>query len=154
TRDGRNNVVELVPTTGAAVGIELGFQFAAVVARRADQPYDRAATTLCRVGAARGPGAWLATVADGVRDVIRELGQEIEDIATIGLGIPRMIDPRSGALTEPLLPPWDNGDDPAALLTKQLSTRNWTPKILLDNDANLAALAESTYAHDRAETLI
>jgi predicted NBD/HSP70 family sugar kinase len=153
TKGGKDNVVEIVPTTGAAVGIELGFQFAAIVARRVEQRYDEARTRICRVGAVKGAASWPAEVAEGVRDVISELGQDIEDVATIGLGVPRMVDPQGGKLTPPLLPPWDT-NDPAGLLADKLRRGSWSPKVLLDNDANLAALAESTYAFDRAETLI
>src|ERR1700722_14389858 len=42
TKAGKTSFVEVAPTTGAAVGIELGFRHTAVVARRMEQPSDPA----------------------------------------------------------------------------------------------------------------
>ena len=151
-RRGRDVIVEMAPTTGLAVGIELGYQHTAIVARRVDQSFDEVRVKLCQAGAARGSGAWLGEVADGIAEVVSELGEQ--DIVTIGLGIPRMVDPRQGTLTPPLLPPWETGPDPAELLQDRLRSGNSSLKVLLDNDATLAALAESTYAFPDAETLV
>lgn len=153
-KQGKNKNVWMAETAGVAVGIELGFQFTAIVARRVEQRHDEAKTKVCHVGAAKGSANWLTEMSDGIREVVSELGQDVEDIASVGLGIPRMVHPPSGTLTPPLLPPWDTDENPAHLLADALSKGSWSPKVLLDNDANLAALAESTYAFDTAETLI
>jgi predicted NBD/HSP70 family sugar kinase len=153
-REGRDVFVEMAPTTGVAVGIELGYQHSAIVARRVDQPYDQARVKVCETGAARGSNIWLDELASGISETVSEVGEHGDDIATIGLGIPRMIDPRSGGLTPPRLPPWDTSENPAVLLAERLRTPGWSPRVLLDNDATLAALAESTYAFPDAETLV
>jgi predicted NBD/HSP70 family sugar kinase len=157
TKTGKTSYVEVAPTTGAAVGIELGFRHTAVVARRVEQPYDYAKVSLARVGAAQGPGRWLPGVAEAVRDAVTELGEE--EIAAIGLAVPRVVDPTSGTLTPPVLPPWASSDNPAQMLFEELGRGNKkpqvvAPRVVLDNDANLAALAESVYAWDGAEILI
>ena len=155
-KDGRSKPVTLARTTGAAVGIELGFHNSAVVTRRVEQSYEQAKVQLCSVGAASGQDRWIEDVVQAVLDAVDELGGG--DIVTVGLGIPRLVDPHSGKLVPPVLPPWNDGDDPARMLADELKermgTRLLTPGVVLDNDANLAAYAESIYEFEHAETLI
>lgn len=155
-KDGRSKPVTLARTTGAAVGIELGFHNSAVVARRVEQSYDQATVRLCSVGAASRQESWLEDVAQAVRDAVDDLGED--DIVAVGLGVPRMVDPHTGKLVPPVLPPWKEGDDPAQMLADELSRRVGqrllAPTVVLDNDANLAAYAQSIYEFDQAETLI
>jgi len=146
----------LARTTGAAVGIELGFRYAAVVARRVEQNYDSARVELCQVGAAAGTERWVGDVATSVTDAVSALGEE--EIAAIGLGVPRIVHPRTGRLVPPFMPPWHEGEDPAQLLADELrggrGPKLVAPRVVLDNDANLAAYAESIYGFENAETLI
>lgn len=158
-KDGKRNFVSLPPTTGAAVGVELGFHYTAVVARRVEQGIDEAKTKTVPVGAvAAGAYRWRPDVAEAIRDVVAELGEE--EIASVGLGIPRVVDPRSGQLLPPILPPWRDGDDPAVMLEDELRKlgasrpRLTAPRVVTDNDANLAALAESVYRYEKVDTLI
>lgn len=151
-KDGRDMIVSMAPTAGAAVGIELGYQHTAIVARRVDQPYDEAIVRVREVGAAFGAAGWLSDVVENVGGVVDELGER--DIVTLGLGIPRMVDPRDGTLTPPLLPPWDNGENPAKLLQDRLRRHHPDLIVRLDNDATLGALAESTYEFPEADTLV
>lgn len=156
-KDGRTRILRIAPTAGAAVGIELGFRYAAVVARRVEQEYEEAQVRLCRAGAASTPGRWVDEVADAVRDAVNDLQEE--EIVTIGLGVPRMVNPQTGGLVPPALPPWNEGDDPARMLEDKLradrhAPRMAAPRVVLDNDANLAAYAESIYEFENAETLI
>jgi predicted NBD/HSP70 family sugar kinase len=154
-RDSVKNI-SLPVTTGAAVGVELGYHYTAVVARRADQSTHQAKTVTVSAGAAHGTHRWLPDVAEAVREAVSELGED--DIVTIGLGVPRIIDPQSGKLLGPMLPPWIYGDDPAQVLSEELRKRGplhlSAPRVIVDNDANLAALAESIYSYDDAETLV
>jgi predicted NBD/HSP70 family sugar kinase len=156
-KDGRSKPVTIAKTTGAAVGIELGFRYSAVVTRRADQRREESEVRRCSVGAAAGTERWVAEVADAVQEAVDNLGEE--DIAAIGLGVPRVVNPPDAALVPPALPPWKQGDNPAQLLAGELSNRTSGPRlvaphVVLDNDANLAAYAHSIYEFDTAETLI
>jgi predicted NBD/HSP70 family sugar kinase len=69
-----------------------------------------------------------------------------------------MIDPQDGTLVPPALPPWKEGDDPAGQLAdglrEELGAQFMAPKVVLDNDANLLAYAESIYGSPSGETLI
>ena len=153
---GRGAIVRMAETAGAVVGIELGRHGAAVVARRVDQDYQDAASRVLQVSLGRGDRLWLPGVVQAVREVVDEIGQE--DVVAVGLGVPWMIDPRTGTLVPPLLPPWEDGEDPAKVLAEglreDLRDRLVAPRVVLDNDSNLMAYAESIYGSPGAETLI
>ena len=153
---GRETIVRLARTTGVVVGIEGGRQTATVVARRADQEYLDSAARQVRMGVSRGLQMWIPAVVEAVREVVDDLEQE--EVAAVGLAVPWMIDPQRGALVPPALPPWEEGDDPAgqlaARLRQELGDQFTAPKVVLDNDANLLAYAESIYGSPSGETLI
>lgn len=155
-KDGRSKPVTIARTTGAAVGIELGYRYTAVVARRVEQSFDHAQVQLRPVGAALGARRWVEEVAKAVCEAVGDLGEE--EIAAIGLGVPRLVDPRTATLVPPFMPPWNEGEDPAQMLADELrggrGPQFVAPRVVLDNDANLAAYAESIYGFDNAETLI
>lgn len=157
---GNSDYLRMAPTTGMAVGIELGFQRTAVVARKVDQTHDEAQADWIHIGAANGHfrtdlprELW-----ERLTNLAGRLGEDPQNIATVGIAVPRMINPRDQKITPPLLPPWDTGVDPCALIAEHLrqvmGERN-LPHISMDNDANLGALGESTYGnYADSETLI
>jgi predicted NBD/HSP70 family sugar kinase len=155
-RIGREIVVRLAETAGIVVGVEVGRHAAAVVARRVDQEYRDAAVRTLQVGIARGMPMWVPAVVQAVREVADDLEQE--DVVAVGLGVPWMVDPQKGKLVPPALPPWKAGDDPAKQLadglSEELGAQFMAPKVVLDNDANLTAYAESIYGTPSGETLI
>jgi predicted NBD/HSP70 family sugar kinase len=155
-RIGRETVVRMAETAGIVVGIEGGRQTATVVARRVDQEYQDSVARQVRVGVSRGMQVWVPAVVQAVREVVDEL--EREDVVAVGLGVPWMIDPQKGTLVPPALPPWKEGDDPAKQLAdglrEELGALFMAPKVVLDNDANLLAYAESIYGTPSGETLI
>jgi predicted NBD/HSP70 family sugar kinase len=153
---GRETIVRLVETAGIVVGVEVGRHAAAVVARRADQEYGDAVVRTLQVGASRGMPMWVPAVVQAVREVADDLEQE--DVVAVGLGVPWMVDPRKNKLVPPALPPWKQGDDPAKELADRLreglGAQFMASKVVLDNDSNLTAYAESIYGTPSGETLI
>jgi predicted NBD/HSP70 family sugar kinase len=154
---GRERIIKLPHTTGAAVGIELGFSNFAVVARRADQGYQDVKVELDSYGAAKERDRWASAVADAVREAVSAVGED--EIVSVGLGVPRIVDPRRGALVPPALPPWVEGDAPDQALAAELrggghSVRFTSSQVVLDNDANLAAYAISIYEYPGEEVLL
>ncbi len=155
-RIGRETIVRMAKTPGIVVGIEGGRQAATVVARRVDQEYLDSAARQVRIGVSLGLQVWVPAVVQAVRQVVDDL--EREEVAAVGLGVPWMIDPQEGTLVPPVLPPWKEGDDPARQLAnglrEELGAQFTAPKVVLDNDANLLAYAESIYGRPSGETLI
>ncbi len=155
--DAQKRIVSLTPTTGAAVGVEVGFHYTAVVTRRVEQSIHEAKIATAPHGAAHGTHRWLPEVAIAIREAVADLGED--DIVSIGLGIPRIVDPLSGKLLDPVLPPWNYGDDPAHMLAEELrkgggSLRLSPTSVIIDNDANLAALAEAIYNFENVASLL
>jgi predicted NBD/HSP70 family sugar kinase len=162
TRRGRDVIVTMTPTAGVAVGVELGFQHTVVVARHAHQPFAEAQVRTTTVGADHGVQRWLDAVVRLVLDIAAEVGDGPQELACVGLAVPRAVNPRTQLFTPPLLPPWEDVADPAGLIIERLhklarADDQELPqqlRVMVDNDAALGALAESTYALPRAETLI
>jgi predicted NBD/HSP70 family sugar kinase len=157
-----NVMVTMEPTTGVAVGVELGFQNTAVVARHVHQPVAEARVRTVRVGGYSGVRRWLEAVVREIGDIASEVGGGPENLATIGLGIPGQVDPRTQQLTPPLLPPWEGIADPGRQITarlREIARENGYDfpeglQVRVDNDAALGALAESTYTSPPKETLV
>jgi predicted NBD/HSP70 family sugar kinase len=156
TSAGRRVDVQMAPAAGAVVGVELGYHASAVVARRAHDPFDQAQKKPLRdTGAIRRE--WPREIARGVQEAVDDLGEE--EVAAIGLAVPRVVNPRTGGLEAPFLQPWEPGDNPAEWLMDALRGMGGRPrvapdKVLIDNDANLTALAESVYEYPETETLV
>ncbi|TYK51205.1 ROK family transcriptional regulator [Actinomadura decatromicini] len=161
-KQGRDTLVRLAPVEGVAVGVELGYQKTVIVGRLAHQERHECVSRTLQVGASSGETHWVRAVAVAVQELVSEFG-EPHDLATLGLAVPRMISPRTGRFAPPTLPPWEKGSVPDVALAEELADlraatgggeRAPLPRPLLDNDANLGALAESIYAHSGREILL
>ncbi|HEU5157537.1 MAG TPA: ROK family protein [Streptosporangiaceae bacterium] len=160
TEEGREKLSRLERANGVAVGVELGRQRSAVVARRIDSPQENPAREMLKFGAKDGSESWSTKIVEEIRYVVDQLNESFDDVATVGLAIPRMVHPITGRLTPPMLPPWTQDADPARMLRDRL--RAGAPdgslradvEVKLDNDANLGALAESVHASPGAEILL
>ncbi len=141
-RKGPTNV-KLRPMRGIALGIDLGFRRTAVIGRRVDGRFDDIAVQRRDEGANRGFPHALVSIGSMINEVVEEIGQEQSDVISAGIAVPRMIDPRTGRFTTPVLPPWSAEDEPAKALEQLLAVR-----VAIDNDANLGAMAEQTYGMD------
>ncbi|WP_083981483.1 ROK family transcriptional regulator [Actinomadura chibensis] len=161
-RQGRDTFVRLAPVDGVAVGVELGYQKTVIVGRLAHHERHESVSRTLQVGASSGEPHWVRAVAVAVQELVSEFG-EPHALATLGLAVPRMISPRTGRFAPPTLPPWEEGSAPDVSLAEELADlraaaggrdRQPLPRPLIDNDANLGALAESVYAHSGREILL
>lgn len=161
-RQGRDTFVRFAPVDGVAVGVELGYQRTVIVGRLAHHERHESVIRLLQVGASTGEPHWVRAVAEAVQELVTEFGAP-HTLATLGLAVPRMISPRTGRFAPPTLPPWDKSSRPDVSLAEELADLRAVagdgaqpplPKPVLDNDANLGALAESVYAHSGREILL
>lgn len=147
---GRSAAVRLVPLRGVAVGVDISHDHVTVVARRVDQQFDRIYVQQRGDGANWGLPRLLPAIKSMIAEAVEETGQSLDDVVSAGVSVPRMIDPRSGRFTTPVLLPWHEQDEPAEELSRYLGIR-----AAIDNDANLGAVAEQIYGMDEpAETVV
>lgn len=149
-RKGHSSIVRLTPMRGVALGIDLGFRRTAVIGRRVDRPHTEISVRRQDEGAMRGFKQMLTTIEGMIAEVLENIGQNLADVVSVGIAVPRMINPRTGRFTTPVLPPWDHADEPAEALEQLLKVR-----VAIDNDANLGAMAEQIYGLDEPiETVV
>lgn len=153
------DIVQLAPTRGVALGVELGYQNVGIVARRADKPFTSAESGWITTDKPAYPRDFADALWEKIVDLCARLGEDPQDIASVGIGIPRMVKAQDQSLTPPLLPPWDTRPEPIELIAGMLRKRYGgdIPRLALDNDANLGALGEITYGgygEGRRETFV
>ncbi|WP_165989968.1 ROK family protein [Streptomyces sp. YIM 98790] len=152
----RGATVRLRPAAGVAVGVYIGFNQAVAVARQADRDHHDVSEQRIDSGAGRGLEELLPAVQEMIEAVVADTGGRLADVVSLGVAVPGMLDPRTNQFATPVLPLWQEGDDPAAELQKWLHRATGvTVPVVQDNDANLAALAEHTYeTQEHDETLV
>jgi predicted NBD/HSP70 family sugar kinase len=141
--------VQLAPSAGVAVGIDIGRRHLNVAVA------NLAHTVLaeCGLELEHGEGhsapAMLDRAADLVQEVLASLGKSVEDVVGVGLGIPAPVVTSTGALgASKLLPQWA-GLNPAEEFTRRLNI-----PVCVENDANLGALAEYLWGAGKASRLL
>jgi predicted NBD/HSP70 family sugar kinase len=124
------------PHLSLVVGIELS----ATELNLAVSGLDGTRLAECRHPAGTGPDVG-QELADAVALAAREAGCPAGDFESIVLGIPGVVVPETGRLSRvAVLPRWDGFNIPA-FAAKALNCQN----VMVENDANLAALAERAH---------
>ena len=101
------------------------------------------AKSVCKTGKERAFEDIAADMAELCRRVVRESGHEMADIAAVGVGIPGEQDPRSGLVAFCNNLGWVN----VPLMQRLREALGLG--VYVDNDANVAALAESAFGASR-----
>ena len=99
--------------------------------------------SVCKTGKERAFEDIAADMAELCRRVVRESGHEMADIAAVGVGIPGEQDPRSGLVAFCNNLGWVN----VPLMQRLREALGLS--VYVDNDANVAALAESAFGASR-----
>jgi predicted NBD/HSP70 family sugar kinase len=135
-------LVRLAPSAGLAVGVDVGRRHMRVAV--ADLGHQVLGERSIRLDYATPAGEVLDRAADVVGTELRAAGAKLTDVVGVGLGLPAPVDQRSGTITASnILPEWAGlaaGD--------QLAARIGRP-VIVDNDANLGALAEALWGAGR-----
>lgn len=99
---------------------------------------------------ALGPQATYALLRDLTRQVLADAHLNAAQVALVGVGVPGPVDHDTGRVVQPPnMPGWD-GENVRAALQDALNL-----EVLVDNDANLGALAEARFgAHRGIQDLI
>jgi predicted NBD/HSP70 family sugar kinase len=87
---------------------------------------------------ADGPDVVLPWVAEHGRKLVAEAGRSLEDLVSVGVGLPGPVEHATGRpINPPIMPSWDDADV-RGLLSAELGGAD----VLVDNDVNLMALGE------------
>jgi predicted NBD/HSP70 family sugar kinase/biotin operon repressor len=134
-------LVTLAVRPGRVAGVDIGHGHVRVAVA------DRSATVLTEVetltDADPQGGATLDIAGDLVRAAAAEVGTRVEDLLTIGLCVPAPIDRRSARVDQAVLPGWRE-----LAPAQELEQRVGAP-VVVDNDANLGAMAEHQHGAGR-----
>lgn len=94
----------------------------------------------------RGPQATYGALAGLVEHVLEQAGVSLARVALMGVGLPGPVDPASGQVADtPFMRGWGGEDVPGTL------GRLFSVPVLIENDANLGALAEWYFGPHRGE---
>lgn len=137
----------LTPQAGVAVGVDLGRSHARVVL--ADLGHQVLAEQAIELDETWQASDAVDAVQRLVESVLADVGVDRSGIVGIGLGLPAPLD-SSGHTTNVTIPPGWLHDESAGAIAERLGA-----PVVVDNDANLGALAEARWGAGRgAEVLL
>src|SRR3954464_6196170 len=140
-------LVDIEPSAAAAVGVDIGRTHVRVVV--ADLGLQVLAEDIEHVDVPDHPEETLKLVTALTDRLLKESGIERSDLIGIGVGLPGPVDRASGRLgSATILPGWV-GRAPRDELEKRLRAR-----VLVENDANLGALAEGLLGAGRGSDVM
>ncbi len=139
---GRRERLTLSRSAGVAVGVDFGHSHVRVVV--ADLAHAVLAEAESAVAVDGSAAAGIAVAGALVRGVLAEAGETAEAVTGVGMGLPGPLRDDTGEVGDSsILPGWI-GARPAALLQAELGLA-----VVVDNDANLGALAETVWGVGR-----
>lgn len=135
-RGRRGRLLSVAPPAGVALGIDVGHRHLRVVL--ADWTLIPVAEQRVDSPAGQEAPETLSCAAHLIDRVLAEAGIERSEVAGVGLGLPAPIDSGTGKVGAPMILPGWHGVRAAELATDVLGM-----PVVVDNDANLGALAET-----------
>jgi predicted NBD/HSP70 family sugar kinase len=127
---------------GLVLGIDLDHQHLRVAV--ADLSHRLLGERLTEVSGDDSADSTMAVASEFVEEVLEDLEASHAEVLAVGMALPAPIDPRTGEVgSSAILPGWD-GVPAAAAMAYRLGM-----PVLVDNDANLGALAEVTWGGSR-----
>jgi predicted NBD/HSP70 family sugar kinase len=140
-------LVDLEPSAAAAVGVDIGRTHVRVIV--ADLGLHVLAEDVQRVDVPVHPQETLELVVAFTERLLRESAVDAAELLGVGVGLPGPVDRASGRLgSATILPGWV-GFAPRAELEKRLGA-----PVLVENDANLGALAEGLLGAGRGSRVL
>lgn len=142
-----SKAVRLARAGGVLVGIEFGHRHLRVGV--ADPGYSVLAEERVALEPGHRAADGLTESARTMDELLARTGTDRADILGIGLGLPAPIDSRTGMVGAPsILPGWVEVD------ARAVASDHFGIRVLVDNDANLGALAESRWGAGRGAEIV
>jgi predicted NBD/HSP70 family sugar kinase len=135
-RGQRGRLLTIAPPAGVALGVDIGHRHLRVVL--ADWTLTPIAEQRINSPAGQDALDTLACASKLVSRVLEIAGVDARSVAGVGMGLPAPIDSGTGKVGAPMILPGWQGVHAAALATEVLGM-----PVVVDNDANLGALAET-----------
>ena len=105
--------------------------------------------TIGTIDIADGPEVVLTWMVETGRTLLEQHGVSQTDVIAIGIGLPGPVEHSSGRpINPPIMPGWDQFDVPG-FVNQQLEV-----PVLVDNDVNIMALGEQSFAWPRTDNLL
>lgn len=135
---GKRRAVRLAQNAGLVAGIDYGHRHLTVAI--ADMGHNILSELRAELGPGISANEGIETAANLLGRALDSIGERMEAVTAIGMGLPAPIDARTGKVGGPsILPGWV-GVDPSALASERIGQR-----VVVDNDANLGVLAEHAW---------
>jgi predicted NBD/HSP70 family sugar kinase len=133
------SLLTLAGAPGVLIGVDIGHRH--VQAAVADLAANVLAERRTEIDVDHSSRGALDAASDLAAACLEDLGISpgSDRVVAVGLGVPGPVDPKTGAISSPILPNWV-GTSPAAELAARLGR-----SVRVDNDANLGALGEAAY---------
>lgn len=135
---GKRRAVCLAQNAGLVAGIDYGHRHLTVAI--ADMGHNILSERRAEIGPGISANEGIETAANLLGLALDSIGEGMDAVTAIGMGLPAPIEARTGKVGGPsILPGWV-GIDPSALASERLGQ-----PVVVDNDANLGVLAEHTW---------
>lgn len=146
SRGGRRPIVlQINSEAGRALGIDIGATHALVTL--ADAQGHILAEAEAALDIAQSPETYLHHVYGLVETCLQHAHCALDDVKTIGVGVPGPVILDKGIVSAPpIMPGWDG------FAIRERLQEKWTKPILLDNDADFGALGEWAYGAGQGES--
>jgi len=107
------------------------------------------ADTRAEIDIAQGPKTVIGIVAETAKALLRRTGIPLNRISAVGMGLPGPVEHSSGRpIDPPIMPGWHNVD------VRAMMGKHFSAPVLIENDANIAALGEQAYGWPTVQNLI
>jgi predicted NBD/HSP70 family sugar kinase len=135
-------LLDLIPEARCAVGVNVGTRMISLVITDMHGTIRKRAKEPSRM--ASGPDALMQQVGDVVRGALADLPPDLGEVIGIGMALPApVLDPAESTFSPPSYPGWGE-----LRIGERTEDRFGLP-VLLDNDANAAAVGEHLYGAGR-----
>lgn len=142
--NGRETLVRLRPVTGAVIGVDIGYREAHAVLVHLPEGTRVDSSRMVLSGGREAADDDALLIVQLIDDLLAESGFSPDEVLGVGVSLPQPIDAANKLISAtPVYPGW------AGVPIMGLLARRFGTSVVVENDANAAALAELTWGAGR-----